>query len=177
MMNNNNISSCSNDERLKLAQSDLTVALHNIYRKQVAELCTLRNPHQYLIRVFEVICILFNEKPISLVNGKKIARQPGFVNSLYQYNKDEMPTSTFTRLKKLSNDPRYQPSYFEDYKPAAAIMTYIASLVRYVDTVRSISGLYEACRSGNCERVRQLLAIEDTDLNEATDVSINIFLT
>ena len=161
-----------NDERLKVAQSELTSALHNIFRKQVNEFCTLRNPHQYLIRLFEVICILFDEKNISLINGKRIARQPGFVNSLYQYNKEEMPTTKFKRLKKLFEDPRYQPSYFGDYKPAAAIMSFVVALVKYVDTIRSISGLYEACRSGNRDRVQQLLATEDIDVNETAEVRI-----
>ena len=154
------------DDRLKRAQDDLASALRNIYRSEVNELSSLRNPHNYLIRLFEAICILFQEKKPSLQIGQKLTRNAAFVNNLYNYDKDGMPPSTLKRLKKYVEDPRFQPEYFQDYKPAAAMATFIISLVKYVEISRACAGLFEACNRGNIERVKDLLSKDDVDVNE-----------
>jgi dynein heavy chain len=94
-------------------------ALDTLDRGDITEMKAYANPAEEIVLVISAVCLLLGVKE-SWDEGKKLMNNPTeFINRLKTYDKDHMKDSLLRKLKKYTEDPRFEPKAIERKSVAA----------------------------------------------------------
>jgi dynein heavy chain len=85
-------------------------ALDTLDRGDITEMKAYANPAEEIVLVVSAVCLLLGVKE-SWDEGKKLMNNPNdFINRLKTYDKDHMKEALLRKLKKYTEDPRFEPA-------------------------------------------------------------------
>lgn len=85
-------------------------ALDTLDRGDITEMKAYANPAEEIVLVISAVCLLLGVKE-TWDEGKKLMNNPtDFINRLKTYDKDHMKEALLRKLKKYTEDPRFEPA-------------------------------------------------------------------
>lgn len=126
--------------------AEATAALETLNKNDITEIKSLKSPPQGVKLVMEAICILKGVKPTLENNGgiktlnywdnaKKMLGDFKFLQTLLEYDKDNIPQATIDKLEPYISNPEFQPVKIKRYSNAAMSL---CSWVRAVETYHKV---------------------------------------
>jgi dynein heavy chain len=101
--------------------AEATAALETLNKNDISEIKSLKSPPQGVKLVMETICILKGVKPVLENTGgiktlqywdsaKKMLGDLKFLQTLLEYDKDNIPQATIDKLEIYITNPEFQPA-------------------------------------------------------------------
>lgn len=85
-------------------------ALDTLDRGDITEMKAYANPADEIVLVISAVCLMLDKKE-TWDEGKKLMNNPTeFISKLKSYDKDNIKESLLKKLKKYTNDPRFEPN-------------------------------------------------------------------
>ena len=166
---------------------DAAVAsLKSLNKNDIVEVRSMANPPAGVRLVMECVCIMFGVKP-KMVDGdkpgKKVAdywavsgpllKEPQkFLDNMFQYDKDNIPESTITKISPYMEDENFTPKAIEKVSRACtSICKWVRAMHKYHNVAKNVEPkrikLREA--SEKLEIVKKQLAAAKARLTEVQD--------
>lgn len=94
-------------------------ALDTLNKNDITEMKAYAKPAEEIILVVSAVCLLMGKKE-NWDEGKKLMNNPNdFINGLKTYDKDNIKESLLKKLKKYTNDNRFDPASIANKSKAA----------------------------------------------------------
>lgn len=88
-------------------------ALDTLNKNDIVEMKSYPKPPEDLVLVISAVCLLLDQKE-NWDEGKKLMNNPEmFINQLKGFNKDNIKETKLKKLKKYTQDPRFDPKLIE----------------------------------------------------------------
>jgi dynein heavy chain len=144
------------DEALP-ALDQAVASLKSLKVSDITELKAFKNPPAGVKMVMEGVCIMRGVKP-KRINGEKpgekiddywsvatplLGNPKQFLDSLFGYDKENIPDSVIAKIKPYIDDPKFQPA---EIKKSSEACTAICSWVRAMDKYHHVSKMVEPKR-------------------------------
>lgn len=146
-------------------------ALSSLDKKSLQEIKAFANPPEMVKFTLEAVCILLDIKP-DWGEAKKLISQMDFMDSLKNYDKDNIPVKTIKKVKKYYDDPRFTADGVKAVSSAAmCLCMWVRAMVVYDKVAKSIepkkAALAEA--EGQLANVMSELGKKKADLQVVLD--------
>jgi dynein heavy chain len=94
-------------------------ALDTLDKSDITEMKAYASPAEEIILVVSAVCLLLGKKE-TWDDAKKLMNNPAeFINTLKNYDKDHIKEGLLKKLKKYTNDPRFDPASIKKKSNAA----------------------------------------------------------
>lgn len=121
------------------AYNDALAALETLDRGDITELKAYASPAAEIVLVATAVCLLLG-KPESWDEAKKLMGNPAeFLTKLKTYPKDSIKERLLVKLKKYTQDPRFEPkSIAKKSKAAMSLCLWARAMDNYSGVVKVI---------------------------------------
>jgi len=115
-------------------------AVECLRKEDIVELKSFLNPNEVVVHVMETVCILFKIKKPSWDEAKKLLGRMDFLQSLYDYKKDEVSNQMLSRLKERLENPKFNLEKVRSVsKAATTIAVWVTAIDKYAKIKRKIA--------------------------------------
>eukprot|EP01135_Chromosphaera_perkinsii_P001002 Nk52_evm16s156 gene=Nk52_evmTU16s156 len=132
----------------KEAQDDLDMALpafnaamealDSLDKSDIAEIRVFNKPPEMVMIVMEAVCVLLGVKT-DWASAKQLLGDPGFLKSLVNYDKDNIPDFVIKKLNKYTSNPNFTPEIVSRTSVACRSMCmWVLALVMYAQCYRVV---------------------------------------
>ncbi|XP_035825271.1 dynein heavy chain 6, axonemal [Aplysia californica] len=83
-------------------------SLETLDKASISEIRVYTKPPQLVATVIAAVCVLFQKKP-DWSSGKLFLGDPQFLKMLLNFDRNNQPDKVYTRLKKYTKDPNFNP--------------------------------------------------------------------
>jgi dynein heavy chain len=120
-------------------------ALDTLNKGDIIEMKSFPKPPDDLVFVLGAVCLLLDQKE-SWEEAKKLMNNPeNFINSLKTFNKDNIKEAKLRKLKKYTQDPRFDPKLIEKKSLAGkSICQWAKAIDNYSEVLKIIKPKQEA---------------------------------
>ena len=151
------------DEALPAYNSAIK-ALKSLDKKQIQEVKSFSNPPRLVGVVMEAVCILLNRKP-TWDEAKKVLNDIYFLQTLENYDKDNIDPKIIKKIARYVNDPEFHPDNVSRISQAAtSLCMWVRAMHKYDEVAKNISPKREKLRKAEAD-----LAKAESDLQEKRD--------
>uniref|UniRef100_A0A8C3XBZ8 Dynein axonemal heavy chain 1 n=1 Tax=Cyanoderma ruficeps TaxID=181631 RepID=A0A8C3XBZ8_9PASS len=164
------------DEALPALDAALA-SLKNLNRNDVTEVRALQRPPLGVKIVIEAVCIMHGKKP-KKVAGEKIGTkvddywEPGkallqdpvqFLNSLYDYDKDNIPDSVIKAIQPYIDNDEFQPAAIAKVsKACTSICQWVRAMHKYHFVAKVVEPKRQALREAEADLRATQLVLDET---------------
>ncbi len=131
------------------------VALQSLYKSDIVEVKSMKNPPHAVKLVLEAVCLMMDVKPIKVKdpNGgmkkvddfwvaaqKHLIADPRFLQNLISYDRDNMASEMVDRVRVYTNNPDFNPDKIRKGSVAAAgLCKWVHAMVAYDHIARLVA--------------------------------------
>lgn len=113
-------------------------ALSTLDKKSIQEMKAFNNPPEMVKFTLEAVCILLDVKP-DWGEAKKLLSQMDFMDTLRNYDKDNIQPKIIKKVKKYFDDPKFTPDQVKAQSSAAmCLCMWVRAMVVYDKVAKSI---------------------------------------
>ncbi|OAF65946.1 hypothetical protein A3Q56_06301 [Intoshia linei] len=143
------------------ALEEALVSLKSLNKNDVVEVRTMQRPPQVVVLVMEAVCIMKQVKPKKVASdklgqkvddyweaGKALLQDPGrFLESLYKYDKENIPDSVISKITPYIMSESFQPSVIKHGSKACTSMClWVRAMYKYNTVVKTVAPKREALK-------------------------------
>ncbi|XP_071833092.1 dynein axonemal heavy chain 6-like isoform X4 [Apostichopus japonicus] len=120
------------------ALEDATAALDALQKSDISEIRVYNKPPVLVMHVMSAVCVLMKQKP-DWKTAKHLLNDAGFLNDLVNYEKDLVSDKVFSRLKKYTQMPGFEPDKVGQVSLACkSICQWVLALEHYVEVKKMV---------------------------------------
>eukprot|EP00741_Cyanophora_paradoxa_P024436 tig00022075_g23593.t1 len=113
-------------------------ALKSLNKNDITEVKSFAKPPPLVMTVMEAVCILKGVKP-TWDESKKLLSDTNFLQSLENYDKDNISEAIVQKLKKYVTNPEFQPATVEKVSKAAkSLCQWVLAMNTYARVAKSV---------------------------------------
>jgi dynein heavy chain, axonemal len=136
-------------------------ALATLDKKSVQEMKAFNNPPEMVKFTLEAVCILLDTKP-DWSEAKRLLSQMDFMDTLRNFDKNNINPKVIKKVEKYYNDPRFIPEEVKKQSSAAmCLCMWVRAMVVYDRVAKSIEPKKQALKEAE-----DSLAVTMSQLNE-----------
>ena len=146
-------------------------ALSALDKKSVQEMKAFNNPPELVKFTLEAVCILLDVKP-EWGEAKRLLSQMDFMETLKNYDKDNIPPKIIKKVERYYRDPRFVPDIVKNQSSAAmCLCMWVRAMVVYDRVAKSIEPKKAALKEAEqrLDGVMSQLAVKKAALQEVMD--------
>eukprot|EP01029_Cantina_marsupialis_P005820 TRINITY_DN1630_c1_g4_i2.p1 TRINITY_DN1630_c1_g4~~TRINITY_DN1630_c1_g4_i2.p1 ORF type:complete len:1526 (+),score=559.26 TRINITY_DN1630_c1_g4_i2:3370-7947(+) len=156
------------------AEADLAKALpalenameevNKLEKKDITEVKSYTKPPDDVQMVLSAVMILFGEKP-EWASAKKKLSETNFLSQIKSYDRDNVPNSMLTKIKKYTKKPEFMPVNVRQKSfAAAALCSWVLAIEMYCLVFREV-----APKKAKLKNAEDTLAVKQAALKQAKD--------
>ena len=131
------------DQAIPLLQEAET-ALGALNKSDISEVKGFKSPPELVMLTMEGIMILLQEKKTDWDNAKRVLSDAGFMNRLYGFDRDNIPTEVQARLLPIIQNPLFQPATVGKQSNAArSLCMWVRAMDNFAKTLKVVRPLQE----------------------------------
>lgn len=112
--------------------------LNTLDKSDIAEIRVYTKPPGMVMTVMAAVCLILEEKT-DWANTKQVLGDPGFLKRLINFDKDSLSDRVFTKLKRYTTHPNFNPDHVGKISVACQSMCrWVIALDYYAETYRAV---------------------------------------
>jgi len=143
-------------------------ALRSLNKNDITEIKSFAKPPKLVETVMEAVCLLKGVKP-DWDEAKKLLTQSNFLQSLEEYDKDNIPDKTIRALAKYIKNPDFQPDTVEKVSKAAkSLCLWVRAMDKYSRVSKTVEPKRQRLKAAEKKRAEmtRILSAKQAELAE-----------
>lgn len=135
-------------------------ALDTLNKGDIGEMKNYATPPEDLVMVMDAVCVLLDKKT-GWDEAKKLMSNPnGFIETLKSYDKDNIPPRLHKKLKKYTENPRFEPDEIAKKSVAGkSIAQFCVAMDKYAEVKKVVEP-----KEAMLKKAQQELDVANADL-------------